>query len=138
MEGFRKIIGKVPTGVLSGITVAIILWLTLAPHPTGDLELPLFPGADKIVHALMFGFLAFVVLLETMKHNHWKMLSLVTIGVAGIGCGVFGIGIEFLQRAMGLGRSLEILDMLADSAGAITAAAIWAATQEFFAVPPKN
>lgn len=119
--------------MLSGITVAIILWLTLAPHPTGDLEMPLFPGADKIVHFIMFGFLTFVVMLETMKHFHWKPLSLVTVGLISFVCAAFGIGIEFAQRAMGLGRGLEILDMLADSAGAVGAGGIWAALQDSFA-----
>lgn len=129
MDRFRTLMGKVPAGVLSGITVAAILWLTLAPHPTGDVEIPLFPGADKVVHALMFGFLAFIVLLETMKHRKWTPLPLPEIGVIAFLCAGFGIGIEFAQRAMGLGRSFEILDILADSAGAFAAAGIWAVLQ---------
>lgn len=134
MERFRKLIGKIPTGVLTGVTVAAILWLTLAPHPTGDLEVPLFPGADKIVHMVMFAFLALVALLETMKHRKWSALPLPLIGVVGFICAGFGIGIEFVQRAMGLGRSLEILDMLADSAGAIGAAGVWAMIQSLFVI----
>lgn len=132
MERFRRIIDKIPTGLLSGITVAIILWLTLAPHPTGDINLPLFPGADKIVHAVMFGFLALMVLLETMKHRKWEPLSLVTVGVIAFICAIFGIGIEIAQRAMGLGRSFETLDILADSAGAMLAGGVWAAVQDWF------
>ena len=130
MERFRNLIGKIPTGLLSGITVAIILWLTLAPHPAGDLDLPLFPGADKVVHALMFGFLTVVVLLETMKRHKWQPVSLVEIGVISFICALFGIGIEILQHAMGLGRSFEILDILADSAGAMAAGGLWAMLQE--------
>ena len=133
MESFRKLMGKVPTGLLSGLTLALILWLTLAPHPTGELELPLFPGADKIVHALMFGFLTLMVLLETMKHKGWAQLSLVSIGLIAFAVALLGIGIEFAQRAMGMGRSLEILDMLADSAGAMLAGGVWAAIQEWIA-----
>lgn len=135
MGKFRKLIGMVPTGLLSGITVVIILWLTLAPHPTGDLDLPLFPGADKVVHALMFGFLTFVVLLEMMKHRRWTVVPLAAIGCVAFICAIFGIGIEIGQRAMGLGRSFEVLDILADSAGAFGAAAIWAAIQGGFASP---
>lgn len=133
MDGLRKFLGHVPTGVFSGLTVGLILWLTLAPHPTGDLDLPLFPGADKVVHAIMFGFLAFVVLLELMKHRGWHPLPLVAVAAVSLLCAAFGIGIEFAQRAMGLGRALEVLDMLADSAGAVTAGAIWAAVQNVFA-----
>lgn len=127
--------GKVPTGLLSALTVIAILWLTLAPHPTGDLDLPLFPGADKVVHAIMFGVLAFVVCLETMKRHGWKMLSLPLIGVIAFLCAAFGTGIEILQRAMGLGREFEVLDILSDAAGAFGAAGIWAMVQEAFSSP---
>ena len=133
MNEFRKIMGKVPTGLLSGLTIALILWLTLAPHPTGDLDLPLFPGADKVVHAVMFGFLAFVVLLETMKHRHWTVLSLPLVGLIALLCALFGIGIEVAQRLMGLGRSFEVLDILADTGGAVAAGGVWAMFQPLIA-----
>ena len=125
-------LGKVPTGLLSGITVALILWLTLAPHPTGDLDLPLFPGADKIVHMIMFGFLTFIILLETMKKKGWQALPLPLVGVIALLCALFGVGIEFAQRAMGLGRGFEILDILADTAGAIGVGGVWAMIQDIF------
>lgn len=133
MEKLKSLLGKVPTGILSGLTVIIILWLTLAPHPTGDMKVELFEGADKVVHAIMFGFLAFVVLLEMMKHRRWTPLPLPLIGLVAFICSGFGIGIEFLQNAMGLGRELEILDMLADGAGAMVGAAVWAAVQGLLA-----
>ena len=133
MERFRRFFGKIPTGVLSGLTVAVILWLTLAPHPTGNLDLPLFPGADKVVHALMFGFLTFVVLFEIMKRRGWKPVSLPIAGVVAFAVSLFGFAIELIQRAMGLGREFEALDILADGAGAFIAAAIWAAMQNLFA-----
>lgn len=133
MEKFRSLINKIPTGLISGVTVALILWLTLAPHPTGKMHIELFPGADKVVHAIMFGFLALVVLLETMKHRHWQPISLPGIGVTAIICALFGFGIELLQHAMGLGRSFETLDILADSAGAVCGGGLWAAIQNVFA-----
>lgn len=133
MNEFRKIMGKVPTGLLSGLTIALILWLTLAPHPTGDLDLPLFPGADKVMHAVMFGFLAFVVLLETMKHRQWTVLSLPLVGLIALLCALFGIGIEVAQRLMGLGRSFEVLDILADTGGAVAAGGVWAMFQPLIA-----
>lgn len=120
---------------MSGITVALILWLTLAPHPTGDLEIPLFPGADKIVHGIMFVFLSIIVLLDIMKHRDWQPLGLVTVSVVSLLCAVFGIGIEIAQRAMGLGRSFEILDILADMAGAVLGGGIWAMLQSVIAKP---
>ena len=132
MEKFRRLIDKIPTGILSGATIALILWLTLAPHPTGDLDLPLFPGADKVVHALMFGFLSFVILMETMKKRGWKPVPLATVGLIALLSALFGVGIEVLQHLMGLGREFETLDILADSAGAVGAGGIWAAVQNIF------
>lgn len=129
MDKFRRAIGKVPTGILTGIILVLILWLTLAPHPTGHLRLPLIPGADKIVHLVMFGVLTFVVLLEIMKHRNWDVLSLPTVGTVTFICALFGLGIEILQRAMGLGRTFEVLDILADAAGAFAAGGIWAMIQ---------
>lgn len=85
----------------------------------------------------MFGFLTFVILLETMRHQKWNRLSLVTIGVISIICAVFGLGIEIVQRAMGLGRTFEVLDMLADTGGAIGAGGIWAMLQQVFARPQE-
>lgn len=133
MDKFRSLISKIPTGVLSGLTLAFILWLTLAPHPTGDLELPLFPGADKVVHLLMFAFLTVIVLLENMKQKNWALLSLVRIGIVSMIVALVGIGIEVAQREMGLGRSFEVLDILADSAGAFGAGGCWAMFQGLIA-----
>lgn len=133
MKRFRNLIGKVPTGLLSVLTVLLILWLTLAPHPTGEIEIPLFPGADKVVHLLMFAFLTCIVLLETMKHSSWKPLSLVKIAFIAFGCAIFGFVIELVQHLMGLGRSFEVLDILADSAGAFGGAGLWAMFQNILA-----
>lgn len=135
MERLRKIMGKVPAGLLTGITLAVILWLTLAPHPTGDMEIPLFPGADKVVHAIMFGFLTLVALLETMKRRGWSPLPLPLIGAISFASAIIGIVIEIVQRAMGLGREFEVLDIMADAAGAVVAGAVWAALQNTLAKP---
>lgn len=134
MEKFRTVLGKIPTGVPTCIVVAAILWLTLVPRPVGDLELPLFPGADKIAHGLMFMGLALIVLLENIKRKGWQELSMVRIGTICFICAGFGIGTELLQRAMHLGRTFETLDMLADAAGAMGAGGIWLIVQDIIAI----
>lgn len=138
MERFRKLMGKVPPWLLTALMVALILWLTLSPHPTGPFDIQIFTGADKVAHAVLFGFLTFMALLDMMKYRNWQFLPLVVVASISIACGAFGIFIEFLQRAMGLGRSLEILDMLTDGAGAVLAGAIWAGIQEKIARPDDN
>ena len=64
MERLRKTLTGFPPWSFSLFTVMVILWLTLMPDPLGDDAPTLFPGADKIVHGLMFGFLTIVVLLD--------------------------------------------------------------------------
>ena len=129
----RRLLNHLPTGMLSGIVLAAILWLTLAPHPTGDVEIPLFPGADKIVHALMFFGLTAAFLVDIMRFRRWHEISLLVIGGSALASALIGIAVELAQNAMGLGRSMELMDIIADCAGAFIAAAIWALTQQRWA-----
>ena len=131
----KAILSHIPKWLLSGVILALVLWLTLAPHPTGKIELPLFPGADKVAHGIMFGALAFAVCIDLMRARQWHKLGLATIGCVAFGTCILGILIEIAQDKMGLGRSLEVLDMLADSAGALIACGIWAVLNDSFAQP---
>lgn len=129
MQRFRQIFDKIPYWVPSFITVALICWLTLAPRPLGDVEVPLFPGADKIAHGVMFGFLVIILLIDICRARKWGSISLPVVSVVALGCAAFGVGIEFIQQHMQAGRSLEAWDMVADVTGAITCAALWLVIQ---------
>ncbi len=101
-----------PTAV---ITVAI-LFLTLAPQPLGDEPPPLFEGADKVVHALMFGALAGVIALDRLmagRRDGAVALTLIFVGTALAG----GL-VELMQDRMGMGRSGDAVDLAADTLGA--------------------
>jgi VanZ family protein len=124
-EKIMRILAQLPPQLLTVITVALILWLTLVPHPLGDEELPIFPGADKIVHAIMFGWLTLMILLDRQRRRDWRRLGNPVIWVAAIIPSLFGILIEYLQWGMALGRGFEIADMLADTAGAFIASTLW-------------
>ena len=67
MDKARRIIEKLPSWLLTAVTVAAILWLTLVPRPLGDMKPELFPGADKVVHAIMFGGLALMILTDCSR-----------------------------------------------------------------------
>lgn len=121
-----------PNWIISGVVLVLILWLTLAPHPTGDIELPLFPGADKVAHGILFGLLAFTICLDWMRKRGWRPLPLPGIGGVAIATALAGVGIEIAQEGMGLGRSFEFLDIMADTAGAMIGAGIWAAVNNLF------
>lgn len=98
--------------------ICLILWLTLAPDPMGEVDMPLFEGIDKVVHACMFGFLGSVWWFDVGRRGgNWRSpragVSLLCAG----GALAMGIVIELLQGAMQLGRSFEWADMVADGAG---------------------
>lgn len=134
----RSTAEKLPPWILTSVTVGAILWLTLASHPLGDGDLPLFPGADKLAHAIMFGGLTLMICLDETRLKAWKRLSGVFILAAMVISSGLGIGVEFLQRAMHAGRTFDIYDMAADCAGAALAALLWLLTTRFHDARKRN
>lgn len=107
------------------MVLAAILWLTLSPSPLGEEEIPLFPGADKLVHGLMFFGLCGVLMFDTARASRRGRLSIAEVAaLAAVATGA-GIMIEYLQRWMQLGRSFDVIDMWSDAAGAFVAASLW-------------
>lgn len=103
--------------------ICLILYLTLLPQPFGEEELPLFPGADKIAHFLMFGGLT-----GTFIYDRWRCGSILRLKgawLAALCSALFGAIVEWLQYSMQLGRSgNDIYDALANAAGAFLAVPI--------------
>lgn len=119
MDKLHTLLYRLPKWLLTILCSAAIIWLTLAPHPLGDNDLPLFPGADKLAHALMFGGLTFCILLDIRRGDGWKPLSCKAVVTAILSAVLLGALTEILQDAMQLGRGGDILDLAADSAGSI-------------------
>ncbi len=120
----REFLAKLPIGLASGVVLAAVLYLTLYPDPLPDNDMHLFPGVDKVVHALMMlgisGCVAFDYMRsrfgigeKTPPKSFLLCLLLATI--------LFGGVIELLQSLMDLGRSEDMLDFIADSVGALVA-----------------
>lgn len=106
------------------LTLCLVLWLTLAPDPVPTEDIPLFPGADKLVHAIMMGGLAGAIMFDYERkglNRTRKLTSRVVWSIAAI-VAVFSAADEWVQGAMGLGRSPDFLDLLADWAGILVAA----------------
>lgn len=78
-----------------------------------------------MAHALMFGFLTLVMLLDHTRFHKWREASTASVITAAIISTSFGCLIEFIQLEMNMGRGFETADMLADLAGAVLAAAAW-------------
>lgn len=125
MDKARRIIEKLPPWILTALTTLAILWLTLAPRPLGDMKPELFPGADKVVHAIMFGGLALVIYIDRSRSKGWNILSAAYVISAMLAVMLFGAVIEFVQEMMGSGRSFDVNDIWADISGAALTALLW-------------
>lgn len=74
----------------------------------------LFQHADKLIHAvLFFGFVLFWGIWSGKVSRIWLWI------VFGI---LYGLGLEFYQKAFVPGRSFDLWDGIADSAGAFLGA----------------
>jgi len=92
-------------------------------HQSGDsLDLPSFPGADKLAHMSAYGVLALSVLWFFGKkglNNPGR-----TIFTTVLFCLLYGMTDEYHQSFIPL-RSVSIYDLLADIAGAVCCSLIW-------------
>lgn len=118
----KRVLGALPPWCLTVLTLTAILWLTLAPHPLGETTVPLFEGADKIVHAIMFGFLTAMIVIDHARRDGWEPPSILYIMSAALLSTCVGAIIEVLQLQMALGRGFEWGDIIADGAGALVSA----------------
>lgn len=119
---FYRILLLIPRWTASGIVAGTILLLTLMP---GD-DMPqveLFPHFDKIVHAIMFGGLAATLIWDILR-GRGKHRTVAVWLWAAVSATAFGGIVEVLQDMMGLGRSGDEMDLLADMAGAFILSAI--------------
>ncbi|ROT05425.1 VanZ family protein [Lepagella muris] len=129
MDRIREIFSRLPYWLFSIITTLLILWLTLMPDPLGDDAPTLFPGADKVVHAIMFGFLSVMLLLDYQRKHGWRETGSGVMLIAAFISSALGILIEFIQRWMAMGRGFDPGDMVADVAGVVICVFLWSRLQ---------
>ena len=130
MEKLRQRLSMLPPALFTVITVIAILWLTLFPKPLGDEPPRLFPGADKIVHGLMFGFLTVMMLLDWQRRHRWTKVTWGLATLYATSNSIFGLATECAQSMMGIGREFEWADTLADTVGCFVFAVLWMFTQK--------
>ena len=136
MDKIRNMLSRFPGWLFTVLTILLILWLTLVPDPFGDDAPTLFPGADKLVHAIMFGFLTIMILFDRQRGNHWKKLDSKFIVVSALISSLLGILIEVLQLEMDMGRGFELADMVADATGSFLCAWCWKIFQGYWSKQP--
>ena len=117
----RKLIKAIPAGIPTVLVVALIAYLSLAPNPFDINKLPLFPGADKLEHIVMYFGATTIFLLDYAKkrlphHTKTNLELAITAGAM-----VFGFVMEIMQLIMRMGRSYDMLDVVSNCLGAAIA-----------------
>lgn len=105
----------------SALCVALVLYATLSADPAGADELVLFPGADKLIHAIMFGGLAGAIAFDSCRSNPAHCVSRSRMTAIAVGVIIFGALDEAAQALLTDTRSAEWLDFAADCTGVAVA-----------------
>ena len=113
-----KILDRIPRFLTSAVVTAGVLYLTLAPRPFGSVRIPLFEGADKVVHFMMFFAMAFAYHFD-FRRGKKPVDEARNIGLIIVIVSAYGALIELSQWKMRMGRSGDWYDLLADIAGAV-------------------
>ena len=113
-----KILDRIPRFLTSAVVTAGVLYLTLAPRPFGSVRIPLFEGADKVVHFMMFLAMAFAYHFDCRRGKK-PVDEARLMGWIFVSLSAFGGLIELAQWKMRMGRSGDWYDLLADIAGAV-------------------
>jgi VanZ family protein len=94
---------------LGWLLVALVVYLSLTPHPPEALSLP-FPNADKLEHGFAYASLSlwFCQIYLQARQRAAVVVALIALGIT----------LEFLQ-GMGGYRTFEVADMVANSIGAL-------------------
>lgn len=121
----KRLFFSLPRWILTAVVMAAIIYLTLVPRPLPDVDIPLFPGADKLVHAIMFGGLAGAITLDWVRLRGVTGLTCKCLSAIALIATLTGGVIELLQLWMAMGRGCELWDFVADGAGAVSG--VWIA-----------
>ena len=95
----RKILDILPPFVLCISTALVVIYLTLMPKPLGDVHIPLFAGCCFV------------------DYKRWRMRNVALWAI--FSAVALGAIVEVAQEAMGIGRSGDWIDFVADTAGGV-------------------
>lgn len=94
------------------LTVTLLPGNVIAKESEGIFEFFKFENADKVVHFGLFFIFALLLFLSAYTHKN-SLIWIVPV--------IIGIIIEIIQHLMGMGRTFDLLDITANTAGAVLA-----------------
>ena len=114
-----KFFKKIKPGVLYVITLAIILYISLSSNPLNVRGFEWYYGSDKIIHAVMWGFLTMVMAYEVSKALYffdpgWGLYICMFLINS-----LLSVLVELVQELMKIGRHFDIYDIVANCAGVL-------------------
>ena len=115
----QRFIHNIPSFLPSVLVLVAICYLSLASDPlAGNNRWLDFPYSDKVVHFIMYGGLTGTFCFDYYRRSvaHYRYIALVVAFVVAIAIGAV---LELLQAYMGIGRSGDYLDIVANSLGAV-------------------
>ena len=120
----QSIIKRIPTGVFTALVAGLIAYLSLDGDPFDANRVKLFEGADKVIHAIMYFTLVSVLLFDTAKRMFPKNISTLVVVLCAALAFAYSVLMEYLQGAMGLGRSASVYDAVANLVGVLAGCAV--------------
>ena len=112
-----------PSWLLTIVTVAASLLVTLCRPPMPEEDIPSIPGLDKVVHALMCAAVTAAAWVDLRLWLRRRPAAWQT-SLCSLGAILLGGAIEIAQGAMHMGRAADFYDFVADTIGALAAFAI--------------
>ncbi len=116
----KKVFNHIPFRFKIATTALYVLLVAaLSLLPAGNLpKVPLFPGADKLIHSGMYFVLSILILwtFHAKKIARWKLYSFVV---------AWGLFMECLQILMNAGRHFSFYDIVANITGVVLGIALY-------------
>jgi VanZ family protein len=95
-------------------TAFIVFALTQEPSAIPRYKWLEVQGVDKVIHAILFALESWLVAWVFGRDWNWRTIMWVLLF-----CTVLGGGLEWVQHQFIEGRTGDVLDLLADSVGAV-------------------
>ena len=114
-----RFLRHIPPYIPTLLVYVIICYLSLDADPFHDSKrLFVFPGSDKVVHFIMYCGLTATFCFDYYRHRvvrsgSWLLPVALVVAIATGGV------LELLQTHMGIGRTGEYVDFIANSLGAV-------------------